>query len=127
MFCGPASGDWAGASAWAKSSESTADSFEKAGRSNRLRAPASTREAAGFVQLAQRIQHDVLSVPGRERLRDLRGGGAQGGESAARLPPGEPEDRRPGVGRPPPRRRGPEHPAAPAEAEQGAPTAAPGW
>src|SRR5712691_8605233 len=35
MFPGPASGDWAGASAWAKSSESTEDSFAKAGRSNR--------------------------------------------------------------------------------------------
>src|SRR5713101_5271373 len=35
MFPGPASGDWEGASAWAKSSESTADSFAKAGRSNR--------------------------------------------------------------------------------------------
>src|SRR5207245_5815388 len=91
MFCGPASGDWAGASAWAKSSESTADSFEKAGPSNRLRAPASTREPAGFVQLAQRIQHHLLRVPRRECPRDLGGGRAQEGEGAARLLPEQPE------------------------------------
>src|SRR3989442_9854453 len=97
MFPGPASGDWAGASAWAKRSESTADSFAKAGRSNRLEAPASTGEAVCFVQLAQRIQHDLLGVLRGKSPGDLGGGGAQEREGAARLLFQQPEDRRPHV------------------------------